>query len=238
MVIKIEQTREHDHDHNLDITQIEAPQVLPAPGLACDAQQALRSVDHLLVQRFIAGNIKAFEILVTKYQRRVAWLINRHVRNVAVTEELTQEVFLRAYRALGSFRFESAFATWLYAIARNTATSYHRDGHVHADNAVSIDAFDETGNLASALFPLDTAPSPEENLSGQQLLAAIEESIDRLSPQMRSSILMRELEEHSYADIAEALSIPLNTVRSLIFRARATIALDIRPLLDRAISAR
>ncbi|MBC7500416.1 MAG: sigma-70 family RNA polymerase sigma factor [Herminiimonas sp.] len=181
--------------------------------------------------------MRAFEILVTKYQRRVALLINRQVRNGAVAEELAQEVFLRAYRALGNFRFESAFATWLYSIARNMATTYYRDGHVRADNAVSIDVFNDTNSTVRAAIPAETSPNPEDSLSGQQLLSAIEQSIDRLSPQMRTSILMREMEECTYAEIADALSIPLNTVRSLIFRARATIALDIRPLMDIAIFA-
>ena len=215
-----------------------APRDIPeALGSASDLLGAQRSVDYLLIERFNAGDIQAFEILVTKYQRRVAWIIDKQVRNAAVAEELTQEVFLRAYRALGNFRFESAFATWLYAIARNAANTYYRDGHVHADNAVSIDALAETGAARTAAA-VETSPSPEDSLSGQQLLVAIEQSIDRLSPQMRTSIVMREMEQCSYADIAEQLSIPLNTVRSLIFRARATIALDIRPLLDRAISAR
>ena len=199
---------------------------------------AHRSVDHLLIQRFNQGDIRAFEVLVTKYQRRVASLINKTVHNAAVAEELTQEVFLRAYRALANFRFESAFSTWLYTIARNTATTYHRDGHVHADNAVSIQAMAEAGGPIDAAVAGETAPSPEDSLAGQQLLIAIEQSIERLSPQMRTSIVMREMEECSYAEIASALRIPLNTVRSLIFRARATIALDIRPLLDRANSAR
>ncbi len=203
-----------------------------------DEPHAHRLVDHLLIERFNNGEIQAFEILVTKYQRRVAALINKSVHNVAVTEELTQEVFLRAYRALANFRFESAFSTWLYTIARNAATTYYRDGHVHADNAVTIQALAEEGWSASDNGAVETAPSPEDNLSGQQLLIAIEQSIERLSPQMRTSIVMREMEEYSYAEIASALSIPLNTVRSLIFRARATIALDIRPMLDRANSAR
>lgn len=195
-------------------------------------------MDHLLIERFNGGDIQAFEVLVTKYQRRVASLINMKVRNAAVAEELTQEVFLRAYRALGNFRFECPFASWLYAIARNAATSYYRDGNMTADNSVPFDVLLETDGLDYAAGFDNHVASPEDQLEGEQLLIAIQQSIDRLSPQMRRSITMREMEECSYAEIADALSIPLNTVRSLIFRARATIALDIRPLLDRAISAR
>lgn len=204
----------------------------------CQSQPAgHRSVDHLLIQRFNDGDIAAFEVLVIKYQRRVASLINMNVRNGSVAEELTQEVFLRTYRALVNFRFESAFSTWLYMIARNIATSYYRDGHMHADNAVSMDVLAETDHPIYTPGAENYAPSPEDSLCGQQLLFAIEQSIDRLSPQMRNSITMREVEQCSYAQIADALDIPLNTVRSLIFRARATIAHDIRPLLDSAISA-
>lgn len=214
-------------------------EVLPGARLeSSENQPAHRLVDHMLIERFNAGDLCAFEILVTKYQRRVASLINKNVRNASVTEELTQEVFLRVYRALGNFRFESAFSTWLYAIARNTAITYHRDGDVQADNLVSINAMTESGRPVAAFAPEETAPSPEDNLSSQQLLRAIEQSIAGLSTQMQASITMRELEQCSYTDIAAALDIPVNTVRSLIFRARATIALDIRPLLDRAIFAR
>ena len=204
---------------------------------AADERQLQRSVDFLLIERVNCGDMRAFEVLVTKYQRRVASLINKQVRNAGVAEELTQEVFLRVYRALAQFRFESAFSTWLYTIARNTATTYFRDGHVRADNAISIHTIHSDGDAAAG-FREETAPGPEDFVSGQQLLAAIDRSLERLSPQMRASITMRELEECSYAQIAETLAIPINTVRSLIFRARATIALDIRPLLDRAISVR
>ena len=204
---------------------------------AAEERRLQRSVDHLLIERFNSGDVRAFEVLVTKYQRRVASLINKQVRNAGVAEELTQEVFLRVYRALAQFRFESAFSTWLYTIARNTATTYFRDGHVRADNAISIQGLGADGDGTVNLRE-ETAPGPEDFVSGQQLLAAIDQSIARLSPQMRASITMRELEECSYEQIAETLAIPVNTVRSLIFRARATIALDIRPLLDSAIFGR
>lgn len=214
-------------------------EVLPSARLELpEDPPAHRLVDHLLIERFKTGDLRAFEILVTKYQRRVASLINKNVRNAGVTEELTQEVFMRVYRALGNFRFESAFSTWIYAIARNMAITYHRDGHVQADNLVSINAMTEAGRPIVSCVPEETAPSPEDNLSSQQLLRAIEQSMARLSTQMQASITMRELEQCSYTDIAAALDLPVNTVRSLIFRARATIAVDIRPLLDGAIFAR
>lgn len=206
---------------------------LPAPAAAAPAV----SVDFMLIRRCNEGDGRAFEVLVTKYQRKVASLINWSVHNHAVAEELTQEAFLRAYRALGSFRFESAFSTWLYAIARNIARSYQRNGQQFADNGASLDVLADDAEHWGHVFGRGYAPSPEEHLSNMQLVRAIEYAIDGMSPQMRTSLTMREVEEFSYAAIAERLGIPLNTVRSLIFRARATIALNVRPVEDRVISA-
>jgi RNA polymerase sigma-70 factor (ECF subfamily) len=195
-------------------------------------------VDDLLIKRFCAGELRAFEILVVKYQRRVAALINSSVRNDSVAEELTQETFLRAYRGLPNFRFESAFSTWLYTIARNTAMSYHRDGHSRADNAVSLDALVEDSGPVETGVGEGVAVSPDEEMEGKQLIAAIQASLTKLSAPMRDAVLMREMEGLSYAEIAEKLGVPLNTARSLIFRARETVAADIRPLLARSIRNR
>ncbi len=199
-------------------------------------------VDDLLIRRFVDGDFHAFEILVVKYQRRIAASINAMVRNDSVAEELTQETFLRAYRGLANFRFESAFSTWLYAIARNTATSYHRDGHGRADNAVSLDAltekFGSDERLITAHAGERTASSPEDEVATQQLLARIQVAVSDLPAQMRDALLLREMEGLSYAEIAEKLGVPLNTVRSLIFRARESVANDINSMLDSTIRAR
>ncbi|MBC7455522.1 MAG: sigma-70 family RNA polymerase sigma factor [Massilia sp.] len=192
----------------------------------------------MLIRCFCDGDLCAFEVLVTKYQRRVAALINASVRNAAVAEELTQEAFLRAYRSLPGFRFESAFSTWLYAIARNLTTSYFRDGQVRAENAIPMDLLTETMSLQENASWEGCVSGPDEHLSGVQLVAGIEQSIANLSPHMRSAFLLRELDDLSYQEIAEQLTMPLNTVRSLIFRARATIGSDIRPLLSKAIPVR
>jgi RNA polymerase sigma-70 factor, ECF subfamily len=195
-------------------------------------------VDDLLIRRFCAGELRAFELLVTKYQRRVAALINNSVRNDSVAEELTQETFLRVYRGLPNFRFESAFSTWLYAIARNTATSYHRDGHGRADTSVSLDQMaDENGDSESRIWQGFTS-GPEAEIEGQQLVAGIQKAIQALSPPMRDALVLREMEGLSYIEIAERLKVPLNTARSLIFRARETVAAEIRPLLDVAMRER
>ncbi len=200
-------------------------------------------VDDLLIRRFCDGDLRAFEILVVKYQRRIAAAINAMVRNDGVAEELTQETFLRAYRGLPNFRFESAFSTWLYAIARNTATSYHRDGHGRADNAVSLDALTEEfgsgeASLIGGAGHERTASSPEEEVATQQLLARIQLAVSDLPPQMREALVLREMEGLSYVEIADKLGVPLNTVRSLIFRARESVANDINSMLDSAIRGR
>lgn len=202
------------------------------------APSEIGKVDDMLIRRFCDGDLRAFEVLVTKYQRRVAALINTSVRNGAVAEELTQEAFLRAYRSLPGFRFESAFSTWLYAIARNLTTSYFRDGQVQAENAVSMDVLLETMTPLENASWEGLAPEPEDYLIGTQLAAGIDQSIANLSPNMRSAFLLRELDDLSYQEIADQLLMPLNTVRSLIFRARATIGSDIRPILSKASSVR
>jgi RNA polymerase sigma-70 factor (ECF subfamily) len=211
-------------------TPLQAP---PRPELS-----EIGKVDDLLIRRFCDGDLRSFEVLVTKYQRRVAAQINAAVRNAAVAEELTQEAFLRAYRSLPGFRFESAFSTWLYAIARNLTMSYFRDGQVRAENAVPMDLLTETMALQENASWEGCVPGPDEDLCGVQLVAGIEQSISNLSPRMRNAFLLRELDDLSYQEIAEQLTMPINTVRSLIFRARATIGSDIRPLLSKAISTR
>lgn len=206
------------------------PKAPPPPELS-----TIGKVDDLLIRCFCDGDMRAFEVLVTKYQRRVAALINASVRNAAVAEELTQEAFLRAYCSLPGFRFESAFSTWLYAIARNLTMSYFRDGQVRAETAIPMDLLTETMALQENASWEGCVSGPDEHLCGVQLVAGIEQSIANLSPRMRSAFLLRELDDLSYQEIAEQLIVPLNTVRSLIFRARATIGSDIRPLLSKAI---
>jgi RNA polymerase sigma-70 factor (ECF subfamily) len=201
-------------------------------------QSDTSKADDMLIRSFCDGELRAFEVLVIKYQRRVAALINASVHNNAVTEEITQETFLRAYRSLPGFRFESGFATWLYTIARNLVTSYHRDGHGKADNRLSLDGMEELLGLAATERLQGTVDGPEELLAEQQLAAGIRRSIDGLSAPMKNALMLREEQGLSYAQIAESMELPLNTVRSNIFRARATIADAIRPLLDRTITQR
>jgi RNA polymerase sigma-70 factor (ECF subfamily) len=195
-------------------------------------------LDDTLVRRFCSGDLLVFEVLVTKYQRRVTSIINATVRNQSVADELTQETLMRAYRSLPGFRFESAFSSWLYAIARNLTLSYFREQHDRADNAVSLDLVNETTAGHDTAAWQGSAPNPEEQLSQARLANTIQATVTSLSPSMREALLLREIQNLSYQEIADQLKIPLNTIRSLIFRARATIATDIRPLLDGAVLAR
>jgi RNA polymerase sigma-70 factor, ECF subfamily len=192
-------------------------------------------VDDLLVKRFCAGELGAFQVLVVKYQRGIAAQINRSVRNDSVAEELTQETFLHAYRGLPKFRFESAFSTWLYTIARNIATLYHRDGRGKADRSVSLDELNETFSPTDTAIRNGSSASPEDDMGAKQLLAGIQVVIDELPPRVREALLLRELQDLSYLEIATQLDVPLNTAKSLVFRARATIAAEIRPLLDKVV---
>lgn len=184
------------------------------------------AVDAALVARAREGEAVAFEVLVVKYQRRVAATIRQFVRDDAITEELTQEVFLSAYAALSSFQPEGHFAAWLFTIARNAARSYLRSAQNRQDDrpvAVGDDAGDD------ARF--GSAASPEEEAMAQQLFARIDAEVAALPEAQRRALLMREIDGLEYKAIAAALGQPVNTVKSHIFRAREAIADRVRPLL-------
>jgi RNA polymerase sigma-70 factor (ECF subfamily) len=190
-------------------------------------------VDRLLIERFLQGDERAFEVLVVKYQRRIAALIERVVRNGAVAEELTQETFIKAYRALPQFRGESRFSTWLHTIARNTAIGHVGSGQAQADRAAGSEAppDDDTGAAG-------TSPSPEEEMVSRQLYDTIQRAIADLPASQREALLLREVEGLSYAEIAERLKTPLNTVRTWIFRAREAVADKIQPSMQSTRSRR
>ena len=190
-------------------------------------------VDRLLIERFLQGDKRAFEVLVVKYQRRIAALIERIVRNGAVAEELTQETFIKAYRALPQFRGESRFSTWLHTIARNTAVGHVGSGQAQADRAAGSgeQPDDDIGSAG-------TSPSPEEELVSRQLYDTIQRAIAELPAPQREALLLREVEGLSYAEIAERLKTPLNTVRTWIFRAREAVADKIQPSMQATRSRR
>ncbi len=190
-------------------------------------------VDALLVERVKRGDVKAFEMLVVKYQRRIERLIGRMVRDVDLVQDIAQETFIRAYRAIPQFRGDSAFYTWLYRIAVNTAKKtlmgMKRDPIVTESARASRDDDDETSRIESELTDGET---PDAILASKEIANAVNASIEALSEDLRQAITLREIEGLSYEEIAEAMNCPIGTVRSRIFRAREAIALRLRPLLD------
>ena len=189
--------------------------------------------DGLLVERVKLGDVKAFEMLVVKYQRRIERLIGRMVRDVDLVPDIAQETFIRAYRAMPKFRGESAFYTWLYRIAVNTAKKalmeLKRDPLITESARASRDDDDETSRVENELSDGET---PEAVLASKQIAAAVNFAIEALSDDLRQAITLREIEGLSYEEIAELMNCPIGTVRSRIFRAREAIALRLRPLLD------
>jgi RNA polymerase sigma-70 factor (ECF subfamily) len=189
--------------------------------------------DAVLVERAKAGDRTAFEMLVVKYQRRIERLIGRMVRDVDIVPDIAQETFIRAYRALPQFRGESAFYTWLYRIAVNTAKKtlmeMKRDPIVTEAARAGRDDDDERP-------PPDTEPSdaatPDAVLASKQIAAAVNFAVEALSEELRQAITLREIEGLSYEEIAALMNCPIGTVRSRIFRAREAIAARLRPLLD------
>ncbi len=190
-------------------------------------------VDALLVARVKQGDVRAFEMLVVKYQRRIERLIGRMVRDTDLVQDIAQESFIRAYRALPKFRGESAFYTWLYRIAVNTAKkalmALKRDPLVSEWVLRPDDDGDETSRVESELTDGET---PEALLASKQVAAAVNAAIEALSADLRQAITLREIEGLSYEEIAEVMNCPIGTVRSRIFRAREAVAARLRPLLD------
>ena len=188
--------------------------------------------DALLVERAKRGDQRAFEMLVVKYQRRIERLISRMVRDDGLVEDVAQETFIRAYRALPQFRGESAFYTWLYRIAVNTAKKLlverKRDPLISESTLVSHDDGDETSRVENELSDGET---PEAVLASKEIAATVNAAIDALSEDLRQAIVLREIEGLSYEEIADVMNCPIGTVRSRIFRAREAIANRLRPLL-------
>jgi len=189
--------------------------------------------DALLVQRAKLGDVRSFEMLVVKYQRRLERLIGRMVRDVDLIQDIAQESFIRAYRALPQFRGDSAFYTWLYRIAVNTAkkalVDLKRDPLVSETALASRDEDDETSRVENEL---SDGATPESLLASREVAAAVNAAIEALSEDLRQAITLREIEGLSYEEIADVMNCPIGTVRSRIFRAREAIALRLRPLLD------
>ncbi len=187
------------------------------------------NVDQELVRRVQQGDKKAFDVLVRKYQQRIVKLISRYVRDQDEALDVAQETFIKAYRALANFRGESAFYTWLYRIAINTAKNYlvsqsrrPPDTDIDAEDAVQFEG-------DSKLRETDL---PEQLVHRDELERVIYEAIDALPEDLRTAITLRELEGLSYEEIAQAMDCPIGTVRSRIFRAREAIEAKLKPLLE------
>ncbi|MBC7599219.1 MAG: RNA polymerase sigma factor RpoE [Polaromonas sp.] len=188
--------------------------------------------DAMLVERTVAGDQKAFELLVIKYERRIQRLIGRMVRDVDLVEDIAQETFIRAYRALAQFRGEAQFYTWLYRIAVNTAKKalmeLKRNPTV-SENSFKSDDDDETSPLENELTSSET---PESLLAGKEIAQMVNTAMEALPEELRQAITLREIEGLSYEEISEAMNCPIGTVRSRIFRAREAISARIKPLLE------
>lgn len=190
--------------------------------------------DVQLVERAKRGDTRAFEMLVVKYQRRIERLIARMVRDVDLVQDIAQESFIRAYRALPQFRGEAAFYTWLYRIAVNTAkkalVELKRDPLVTESARHGGDGDDdETSRVERELTDGET---PDAVLASKEIARTVNAAIEALSEDLRQAITLREIEGLSYEEIAGLMNCPIGTVRSRIFRAREAIAQRLRPLLD------
>lgn len=189
-----------------------------------------REIDQQLVERVQRGDKQAYGLLVEKYRRKLGRLLSRFIRDQAEVEDVVQEAFIKAYRALPNFRGDSAFYTWLYRIGINTAKNYlvamgrrpQTHNEIEVEDAENFEDGDE----------LRTMETPETELMTKQIAQTVQTAIEALPEDLRTAIVLREIEGLSYEEIAETMECPIGTVRSRIFRAREAIAVELRPLLD------
>ncbi|MDX2220390.1 MAG: RNA polymerase sigma factor RpoE [Burkholderiales bacterium] len=188
-----------------------------------------REVDQQLVERAQRGDKRAFELLVLKYQRKLERLLSRVIRDPGEVEDVAQEAFIKAYRALPNFRGDSAFYTWLYRIGINTAKNYLISMGRRAPTSTEFDSEEaESFEEATGLRDINT---PEAALMTKQIARTVNETIDSLPEELRTAITLREIDGLSYEEIAQIMSCPIGTVRSRIFRAREAVAEKLRPQL-------
>ncbi|ADX45125.1 RNA polymerase sigma factor RpoE [Paracidovorax avenae] len=195
--------------------------------------------DLQLVERTVSGDQRAYGLLVVKYQRRIERLIGRMVRDSDLVQDIAQETFLRAYRALHQFRGEAQFYTWLYRIAVNTAKKALMDikrNPVISENALrGGEDEDETSRIG---HELTTDETPETVMAAQEIAAAVNTAMEALPEDLRQAVTLREIEGLTYEEIAEVMQCPIGTVRSRIFRAREAISARVRPLLEKQTGKR
>jgi RNA polymerase sigma-70 factor (ECF subfamily) len=206
----------------------------PSTEAASDANS-----DVLLVERAVAGDQRAYSLLVIKYQRRIQRLVGRMVRDVDLVEDITQEAFIRAYRALHQFRGDAQFYTWLYRIAINTAKKFlgdlQRDRTVFSPDFKSDAENDETYSARNEPIFHET---PETVLAAKEIAAAVNAAMAALPDDLRQALTLREIEGLNYEEIAAMMNCPVGTVRSRIFRAREAVSAKVKPMLEKQTSKR
>ena len=188
--------------------------------------------DLMLVERTVAGDQKAFELLVVKYQRRIQRLIGRMVRDVDLVEDIAQETFIRAYKALHQFRGDAQFYTWLYRIAVNTAKKSLME--LKRDLTVSESFFksDDDDETKTSKIELTYDETPESVFAAKEIASMVNLALSELPEDLRQAVTLREIEGLSYEEISAAMSCPIGTVRSRIFRAREAISAKVKPMLE------
>lgn len=194
--------------------------------------------DAVLVERTVAGDQRAYGLLVLKYQRRIQRLIGRMVRDVDLVEDIAQETFVRAYRALHQFRGDAQFYTWLYRIAVNTAKKFLLE---LKQTPAAFDKFSGNDDGDETSWRKDeptTDEGPESILAAKEIAAVVNAAIEALPVDLRQAVVLREIEGLTYEEIAAAMNCPVGTVRSRIFRAREAISVRVRPLLDKQTGKR
>ena len=204
---------------------------MPSPPAPPPAEP---DTDLMLVERTVAGDQRAFELLVIKYQRRIQRLIGRMVRDVDLVEDIAQETFIRAYRALHQFRGDAQFYTWLYRIAVNTAKKALVDmkrNPVLSENMLR-ERDDDDNETFSIGNDLTTDETPETLFAAKEIAETVSAAMQELPQELRQALTLREIDGLSYEEIAEVMRCPIGTVRSRIFRAREAVSGRVRPLLE------
>ncbi|MGH8282867.1 MAG: RNA polymerase sigma factor RpoE [Gammaproteobacteria bacterium] len=200
-----------------------------SPKPVFEVHPAKADSDQMLVTRVQRGDKAAFDVLVRKYQHKIIKLVTRYVHDSSEALDVAQEAFIKAYRAIPGFRGDSAFYTWLYRIAINTAKNYLvSEGRRPLDHSVDLQDPNQY-EMQARLRDLDT---PERLLLTEEIQRTVEAAIGDLPEDLRTAIVLREIEGMSYEEIAQTMSCPVGTVRSRIFRAREAIDSRLRPLLD------
>lgn len=194
--------------------------------------------DLLLVQRSVAGDQRAYGLLVLKYQRRIQRLIGRMVRDADLVEDIAQETFIRAYRALHQFRGDAQFYTWLYRIAVNTAKKSLMELKRNPTVSESFLASDDEDETSWRKNEPSSEETPESVLAAKEIAAVVNAAMDELPDDLKQAVVLREIEGLSYEEIAAAMDCPIGTVRSRIFRARESISSKVKPLLEKQTGKR